>query len=622
MKRNLRSRGTRFLLLFSIALVVFLSSGCRSFRRPELPAAQAQNADIVLATSLLKRKQTVELEGEFIDGVLNVRRIEIEEDDDEIEVEGLFGGFEADGRFSVSGVHIVPLPNAVYLDAGKKPIDPAAISKGAFVKVECNEARDGLELIKLTVRPRNREVVDGLQGAIERINTRRGELSVGGIKAIFGEGVLVVWDVDGVEPPDVDARGHRVRQELMSGLSRVRHIDEDNRRPEDQWRIGDWAVIGGEVQYELEWRRNHNLQNDRDRDRLLHEGSLTIEGSFDLGEKVFAFAQFNAKKRDATFDGPRDYEFANELHVNEAFILFDDLFVDGFSLQVGRQDFDNGREWVMDDEMTAVRMWFNLDRAVIEAAVGATLIQPSWERDDVVNYLLGIHAEPFEDSELFVYALHRSGGRVIDLDRTHLGFSLEGKIGAFEYWGDYSWAFGTENDMEIDGWGVDAAVMYVFEDLPMEPSVYAGWAYGSGDANPSGGTDGNFRQTGLNDNNDKFNGVTSFRYLGELFRPNLFNIQVWTIGAGLRPLERTSVDLIFHKYIQNEAAPFIGKSRIRLTPQGMKKDMGWEMDLVFGLEYFSPVETEIVLSYFHPGEAFGTTPDDAWFLTFKIEYNF
>ncbi len=50
--------------------------------------------------------------------------------------------------------------------------------------------------------------------------------------------------------------------------------------------------------------------------------------------------------------------------------------------------------------------------------------------------------------------------------------------------------------------------------------------------------------------------------------------------------------------------------------------MGYEVDLVIGLEYFSPVETAIILAFFHPGEAFGPTPDDTWYLTFQVEYNF
>ena len=48
-----------------------------------------------------------------------------------------------------------------------------------------------------------------------------------------------------------------------------------------------------------------------------------------------------------------------------------------------------------------------------------------------------------------------------------------------------------------------------------------GWAWGSGDQEPQSGNNGTFRQTGFQDNNDKWSGVTSFRYYGELVDPEL-----------------------------------------------------------------------------------------------------
>ena len=62
-----------------------------------------------------------------------------------------------------------------------------------------------------------------------------------------------------------------------------------------------------------------------------------------------------------------------------------------------------------------------------------------------------------------------------------------------------------------------------------------------------------FRQTGIQDNNDKFGGVTSFKYYGELLEPELSNLHILTAGIGRRFGRRMSLDLIYHNYRQDEA---------------------------------------------------------------------
>ena len=248
------------------------------------------------------------------------------------------------------------------------------------------------------------------------------------------------------------------------------------------------------------------------------------------------------------------------------------------------------------------------------------------EDKEVVNYLIGAHAEPLAGQQLFVYGLHRHNGELIDLDRTHLGLSLEGQIDDFEYWLDAGWSFGREDDVDVSGTGVDFLAMYVFKDIPLDPSLFAGIAYGSGDSEPFDGSDGNFRQSGLNDNQTRLNGVTSFRYLGELARFDLSNLVVATAGIGFRPFDRTSIDFVYHRYWQDEKAAFLGPSRLRLTPTGLSSDIGQGFDVVFGFEYFWPLEVKILAGYFHPGEAFmqpaGGAADDAWFILASVKYSF
>ena len=187
----------------------------------------------------------------------------------------------------------------------------------------------------------------------------------------------------------------------------------------------------------------------------------------------------------------------------------------------------------------------------------------------------------------------------------------------------YRFVFGTEGDfMALNRlFDYDFALMYVFKSLPMTPSLYFGYALGEGDGDFSDGVDGNFRQSGLQRNNDRFDGVAGFRYYGTLMRPELSNMQIWTAGVGVRPSERSSVDLLFHSYRQDVPFPLLRDSRLRYDPNGVDPDLGVGIDLVVGLEDWRPWEFEIDLGWFSPGGAF-TDASAAWYLLFQAKYSF
>jgi hypothetical protein len=76
------------------------------------------------------------------------------------------------------------------------------------------------------------------------------------------------------------------------------------------------------------------------------------------------------------------------------------------------------------------------------------------------------------------------------------------------------------------------------------PALTAAYAVGSGDDNPGHRVDGAFRQTGLQENEARWTGITRFKYYGELLDPELNNLTVVTVGLGLRPTKRSSLDHI------------------------------------------------------------------------------
>ncbi len=605
--------------------MLFLTAGCVSLLPP--PAIDLEDevagAEVELGVSYLRKKDTVEVEGEFRGDTFLAERIEIEEADDEIEVKSDLLEFDVESGEVRLGAYVMEIrDDSTFKTATGEKIVPGELPAllPSFCKAEGIQLEGRLFLRKLTLRERKPEERDELQGQIENLRYSRQYFEIAGNSVRFRSNTQVVWDVEGVDPPKPEDRGLRPRSNQR--LQKILRIDDDDLRPGNGIRIAEGITLGGEFQWNLEWRRNHNLRAGRPRDRLIQEPSFKMEFSFEFSPQFFAFTKASVRRDWAIFDERVDDQHGSRISLDQAYFVALDFPFDGLALEIGRQKFDQGREWVFDDQIDGVRLFLNLDGALLEWSVSQKLFDEGQREDGITNYLFGAHLEPFIDSELFLYALQRSGGRLVDLDRLHVGASYQHRFGAFTMWGDFSYVTGSEDDLDVEGFGVDVMFMYVIGNSDLEPSIFGGFAWASGDNDSTDGKDSSFRQTGLQDNNDRFNGVTSFRFLGELVRPELSNLSVLTLGAGIRPYRKTSLDLVFHHYEQVEASKVIRRSRIRLDPLGENRTIGNEIDLIVGLSAWRPVEVEIVLGYFRPGAAFGPFQDPAWFFTFQAEWNF
>ncbi|MFQ5844187.1 MAG: alginate export family protein [Planctomycetota bacterium] len=577
-----------------------------------VPAALAGGPDEPrLGLGYLRRGQTVEARGRFEGGRFRAETIDVEDPDDEVTLKGPLQSYEAGVSADIGGVGFVIVRKArVVDDAG------AGVVPGAWAKAECVHRGGKLRLRKLTLRPRRDDEQEEIEGRIEAIDIRRGHLTIGGVQVSFDADVRVSWDVEGRPPPPPQERALDSVSRVAGGLRRIRTVDEEDRRPEAQLTLWDFVTVGGEVQYDLDWRKNFDLRDSRRRDLLVHELSARLELSFDLGARWFAFVKAGVNRKFVGFDQDRDLEFDTDFILEESWFQVDGVGLPGLSLQVGRQDFDHGREWVMDDQLDAVRAHLDLDRVALQASVSTVLAGHAPEEEDVVNVLVAAEWEPWPDVELFLYGLHRSGGRLVELSRTHVGLSLEAEVRDWTVWLDVAWVSGDEDGLDVAGAGFDLMVMRELKDTPLAPYFYA-----SADPDPATGRELGFRQSGLHDNNARLGGVEGFRYLGELVRPELSNLMVLTAGFGFRPAPRVSVDLLYHHYEQVEAAPFLQDTRIRRDPNGLSRNVGDAFDLVVGIDRWHRFGVEIVLGWFLPGSAFDRR-DHAMFLGFQLEWNF
>jgi len=413
--------------------------------------------------------------------------------------------------------------------------------------------------------------------------------------------------------------------------------------------FGGPLSVGGEFETTLRWRDNFDLDERQDDrlERLDLEAKLNLFYLFSESTSLFLEGK-GTREQELLRDG-RDLETESAWERGETWLFFDRLFGRNLGLQIGRQNFSDEREWWWDEDMDGVRLFYNAHPWSTELALTEPLARTSSleegidpEERRVRRTLARVRWDWSYKQRVEAYFLaqdDRSGGARVgttvdseqedENDATLRWFGLRaigypdlGGFGKSAYWLDTAVVWGDEalidyedagddlsrvNEVEqrrVRGWGADLGLSLTLR-LPGKPTLSAGYAYGSGDAEPDDDTDRAFRQTGLNDNENRFAGENRFRYYGELLRPELSNLEISTLSLGFHFLDNSSVELAYHRYRQVESAAFLRDARLDLDPNGADPDIGRELDVVFGIDEWQHLALEAVAAVFEAGPAYG-----------------
>ena len=393
---------------------------------------------------------------------------------------------------------------------------------------------------------------------------------------------------------------------------------DDNRAGAREQRFTVSARLEAEIQY----LNNFDLNDDERSDRL----RITPEARLELGYRpkkdVLAFLSFELGRDVEDVQG-RPTAARTRLELREAFVRWEDVIED-FELQVGRQDFEDGREWLFDERLDGVRLVYDEDDWEITLAVARErlvrkdLLRPSAQGMD--NFLISAEREITGDLDVVGYYF-RQQDRSRGETRNYLGVQAEGEAArGVDVWLDAAMLRGDDGrGKSLRGYALDAGIIYSLQ-APGKPALILGYAHGSG--GESSRVDRGFRQTGLQDNEDRLSGLSNVKYYGELLDPELSNLSIMTIGMGFRPSETSSLELIWHKYRQVDASDDdIRDSPLRAEPTGNDRSLGFEIDAIAALRLSAGVGLEVKLGYFRPGEAF-ENQDDAKFAKARIVYRF
>lgn len=442
---------------------------------------------------------------------------------------------------------------------------------------------------------------------------------------------------------------------------------QDTRRPDQPMSIelaGRPLTITGDYTLSYRERKNFNL-DDTLRNNLDHEA--TIELFYPYRDDLYFFAEakgFYEKELRRTDGDARTSDYG--IKRGQSWVFFDGLAQRRVGLQIGRQNFKESREWWWDDDLDAARLYVDEGPFHLEFGLAKELARESSREDDIDPRRKGVYRAIGQASWLWasrqsieLFALHQDdrshrdsiGSTVAANDEdasdarlTWLGLRAIGQrstddLGNFKYWADLGVVYGRETSLEfgdagngrsrvddsnsrkVRGHAFDVGLSWQ-TPLKWEPSFSIGYAQGSGD-DGSGDVDRGYRQTGLHNNKARFFGVNRFRYYGELLRPELSNLSVTTLAVGIPFFKRSSVELVHHRYRQVIAADSMRDIRVGADLTGDSRDIGSEIDLIFGFRDSAHWDFSLVASRFKAGSAYGAQSGKrANLLLFEATYNF
>lgn len=406
--------------------------------------------------------------------------------------------------------------------------------------------------------------------------------------------------------------------------------------PSTPTQIAPYIYFGGYLELDYEDERNFDLDSSEADDLIIIEPVFSIATTIRPDESFEAFFNLRySKEAELEEEGENDRYRPHRLRISQTNLLFKEIF-EKTSLKIGRQRFDDDREWLYDEKLDAVRVFHELGDVKLDGSL-------SWEgtfdmdllgnRSDkrIDNYFLRTEFFPTKKIKFAPYVVYRHD-RSREWSRPlFLGIHSSGEISKrLDYWAEFAWVRGKEKKTEDDssktfkfeGIGFDVGATYEF-DSPLKPSIVASFAFGSGDSNPDDGDDQGFRQTGLQDNSDKLTGITSVDYYGELFDPELSNMMVFTLGAGIRPQKNLSLEVIYHYYLQHHAADEIRDTDVDDDTTGLSRDLGSEFDFVLGWRHSKKLDLKVCFGFFLPGDAFPSESDEtATFAKVRLRYKF
>jgi len=449
------------------------------------------------------------------------------------------------------------------------------------------------------------------------------------------KGTISSVSVDGEAPDTVSMSGLLIILDRKTDVNDSHsHLDQiENEVYGDLTRRGstgfvDGVVLGGEHAVVGEYRQNFRSerefdlsdQQDLDHDDVQPEARAELSSYWT--ENLQSFAQLRLRKKMVISSDNNASSGDVQLQLTQLYAIVRNLGINGLSLQIGRQDFEDEREWLFDDYLDAARVrYYGLKPWLFEFAY-IDAVEPLKAKLETWQDLLG-RASFYLDRESVIsaYILTRKDSDARNREPSYYGLSAFGTVGSIvRPWAELAIMRGEDKGRSLDAWAMDLGATVTIEHTRFTPVLSLGYAVGSGDDNRGDAIDHRFRQSGYQDNYATLGGISSVRYYGTLLDPELSNIKIATAAAAIRPTDNSSVEILYHSYKQQAANKRIKGSNLDTVPLGVDNDLGWAVDLVVGLKnLWYGISGSWTIAFFNPGVAFEPfSPNNAFLNKFNL----
>lgn len=580
-----------------LALMVVVFMDAVSVARTPTPLAALQSGQRVKLQGRLNR-----------DRILIARTLEVVPDRIDFEIEGLISRLNREtDSFQIGLWTVTANERTKFEESGRQPISSATLANGMRVRVRARKIENRrVYARRVRAYQGSRETDIDLIARIDNVNASRSEIGLLGCRVAIEERTRFI---NTQAPGSVDFEPTRTVRTLR------RDDDEQHLAP---IRIGK-ASIGGHVRLEHDRTRNRDLDDRTGDGEDWIRPRVEVEISVPVGESSELYTRLNVT-RPTIIGAPSDPENRADFDVREVFLYWGNFLHSTLALQVGRQRFRDRREWLYDEPLDAVRLhFFPRSGLKFEFSAAKGLVGPTTSRRNQYHFIASTSYRLPGRRYVGAYILKRNDLTRRDEDPIWYGLSSRGAVWRdLSYWAEFARMKGRRGSNLLRGHAWDAGGTWRFR-LPLQPAVSAGYAFGSGDRNPDDGSDGNFRQTSLNDNVGRFNGLKLFRYYGILTAPDLTNLRIGTLNVGVRRASDWSLDLAFHTYRQAVAARrFLGDIELLMRPSGRDVRLGKEIDAVLAIRKIPRTDLNFYTGVFLPGPAFRGRPARA--LVFRQEF--
>ena len=434
-------------------------------------------------------------------------------------------------------------------------------------------------------------------------------------------------------------------------------VRPDERRAEKPFTVelfGRPVALGLSYETSAERRRNFDLDATRQRDRDVFDHELKLDARLRASDSLSLFVQAVGLADRRKFKRDGSVLTTQSWERGQTWLLAERLGGQPLSLQIGRVALIERRSWWWDDDLDALRLLYTPGHWRVETGLAREVAKVSSAARGIDPALKGLTRwfgnaslrwAPRHAVEAFWLLANDGSGAPApgslfasgSEDKTDgrlrwLGARVGGEV---HFTSDHRWTYrvdaallrgresrtafsttpegllsaGSTSSRRVRGNAFDLGTQWVLPGAA-RPTFSLGLANGSG-GERNATTDNNFRQTGLQENKGRIAGVKRARYYGALLDPELSNLRIVSAGFGLRFLENSSAELLWHRYRQRQASTTLAGSRLSQDPAGLSRDIGREIDLFFAMREWRHVELTLTVSRFRPGAAFAADRRDA-----------